>query len=247
MSEPTTIVPVRHDPFNIAKSFLVIGPRVVIVDTGPPGGDRAVRRALAAAGRGPADVSLIVATHAHVDHVGGAAALRRWSGAPIAIDPRERPYVEGGRRAPTTPTGLVGRLFRLTPLPRQPFEAFAPEITIDAAFDLRAFGVDARVLHSGGHTPGSVSLHVPGVGEVIASDLLAGGIGIGGICLHGRVIEPPFHEDRRGVVAAVAALLALGELRTIHVCHGGPLRPRAVERWLARRVRRSGGAGGLAS
>jgi glyoxylase-like metal-dependent hydrolase (beta-lactamase superfamily II) len=175
------------------RAAALLGERVVLVDTGPP--DRAqrgdvVRRALMGAGRRPEDVSLIVATHAHPDHVGNAAALRAWTGAPIAADPNELACFEGRERAATTPTGLAGRLFRLTPLPHQRFAAFTPDILVDADFDLRSFGVAADLHRCGGHTPGSLAVHVPSSGELLAIDLVAGGIGIGGIALHGRVIEP---------------------------------------------------------
>jgi glyoxylase-like metal-dependent hydrolase (beta-lactamase superfamily II) len=231
------VVAVHHSPLNTAKSYLLLGERVVIVDTGPPDrGQRGdvVRRALTDAGRRPEDVSLIVATHAHPDHVGNAAALRAWTGAPIAGDPKELAHFEGRERAPATPTGLAGRLFRLTPLPHERFATFTPEVLVDADFDLRDFGVAADLHRCGGHTPGSLAVHVPSSGELLAIDLIAGGIGIGGIALHGRVIEPPFHEDRPAVLRALSKLLDLGDIGTIHVCHGGPLRPRDVRAFLPR-------------
>jgi len=229
------IVAVHHSPFNTAKSYLLLGDRVVIVDTGPPDRQRRgvlVRRALADAGRSPEDVSLILATHAHPDHVGNAVSLRDWTGAPIAADPNELACFEGKERLGVTPTGLAGRLFLLTPLPHQQFDAFTPDILVDADFNLRSFGVAADVYRCGGHTPGSLAVHLPFTGDLLAADLLAGGIGIGGIAFHGRVIEPPFHEDRPGVVRAVAKLLQLGNLETVHVCHGGPLLPRDVRAWV---------------
>jgi len=42
------VIPIHHSPFNIAKSSLLLGERVVIVDTGPPDAERngqKVRRA----------------------------------------------------------------------------------------------------------------------------------------------------------------------------------------------------------
>ena len=231
------VVAVHHSPLNTAKSYLLLGERVVIVDTGPPDrGQRGevVRRALADVGRRPEDVSLIVATHAHPDHVGNAAALRAWTGAPIAADPKELACFEGRERAAATPTGLAGHLFRLTPLPHERFEPFTPDILVDADFDLREFGVGADIHRSGGHTPGSLAVHVPSSGELLAIDLVAGGIGIGGIALHGRVIEPPFHEDRPAVLRALSKLLELGDIQTIHVCHGGPLLPRDVRAFITR-------------
>jgi hydroxyacylglutathione hydrolase len=234
---PTTLIPIAQSPLNTCKSFLLVGERVVVVDSGPPGGERRVIRALAEGGLEPERVSLILVTHSHPDHVGGAAALRRFTGAVIAADPLECEYLEGHSRAPTNPTGIAGRLFLRTPLPHQRFETFSPDVLVDDTFDLRPYGVEANIHRSGGHTAGTLSVHVPGSGELIAGDLLAGGIGIGGILFHGRVIEPPFHHDAARVRVAVAELLALEGLRSVHVCHGGPLRPLDIARWLQREKR----------
>jgi len=242
---PTQVVAVHHTPLNIAKSYLLLGERVVIVDTGPPDRGRrgeVVRRALRARGRAPEEVSLILATHGHPDHVGNAAALRSWTGAP-----KELACFEGRERLGTTPTGVAGRLFLLTPLPHQTFDPFTPDRFVDADFSLREYGVDATVLRCGGHTPGSLAVHLPFSGELLAADLLAGGLGIGGIACHGRAIEPPFHEDRPGVVRALAKLLRLGDLETLHVCHGGPLSRGAAEAWQHQMARRLGLAEALES
>jgi len=230
----TQIVAVHHSPLNTAKSYLLLGERVVIVDTGPPDRGRrgdVVRRALRAAGRAPEEVSLIIATHGHPDHVGNAAALRAWTGVPIAADAKELACFEGRERVGATPTGLVGRIFLLTPLPHQTFDPFTPDLLVDGELGLRQYGVDATIHRCGGHTPGSLAVHLPFTGELLAADLLAGGLGIGGIACHGRAIEPPFHEDRPGVVRALAKLLRLGDLETLHVCHGGPLSRRTAAAW----------------
>jgi hypothetical protein len=43
------------------------------------------------------------------------------------------------------------------------------------------------------------------------------------------------------VLASLRRLLQLPGLRTVHVCHGGPIQPKAVSRWLAK-VEKSGAA-----
>ena len=186
MAVSTRVVGVSHSPLNTAKSFLLIGERVVVVDGGTPGGERRIEQALYDSGRSLEDVSLVLVTHGHPDHAGGAAAFRRLSGAPIAADAREIRYLERHERAPAMPTGLAGRLFLRTPLPHEAFEPFTPDVIVDDAFDLRAYGVDAFVHRSGGHTKGSLSVVVRRTGDVIAADLMAGGIGIGGVLFHGR-------------------------------------------------------------
>ncbi|MBX6723700.1 MAG: MBL fold metallo-hydrolase, partial [Dactylosporangium sp.] len=58
--------------------YLLDGDRVTLVDTGLPDTPETVYLpALSALGRSPADVGLVVITHADADHIGGNAAVRR--------------------------------------------------------------------------------------------------------------------------------------------------------------------------
>jgi glyoxylase-like metal-dependent hydrolase (beta-lactamase superfamily II) len=108
------------------------------------------------------DLRLIFITHAHLDHYGSAAALQRLTGAPIAIHRADGQAMAQGK----THLGSVhgrGRLVQaLLPL----FEPYLrPEPTVadllfDDGDDLRAYGLDARVFHTPGHTPGSSCLLV---------------------------------------------------------------------------------------
>jgi len=78
------------DPVSFeVRSFVVAGPLgIVLIDTGTPGSNEAIGAALDRLGAGWRDVSDIVLTHRHFDHVGGLAELkeaaswaRLWAGA----------------------------------------------------------------------------------------------------------------------------------------------------------------------
>jgi glyoxylase-like metal-dependent hydrolase (beta-lactamase superfamily II) len=68
--------------------------RLTLVDTGTVENTAALEGALAAAEIGPERIGLIVLTHTHPDHVGGAAALQREIGAPVWAHPLEREQIE---------------------------------------------------------------------------------------------------------------------------------------------------------
>lgn len=110
-----------------------------------PGGDFEVIRGKLEAAK--ATVAAIVHTHTHIDHVGATAPLQRWSGASARIH-------EGDRF-----------LYDLLPVQAALLGIPMPEVC-DLAGDLvdegvvKAGSIELSVMHTPGHTPGSVSFVV---------------------------------------------------------------------------------------
>jgi N-acyl homoserine lactone hydrolase len=116
------------------NTVLLSGPRKIVVDPGLPLQNAPLIRALALRGLTPADIDLVVLTHAHLDHAGACADLPR----PVVVHERET-------RASYWP--LVGGLLDLLELER--LEGEAGELT---------HGVEwAR---TPGHCEGHISLNV---------------------------------------------------------------------------------------
>jgi len=102
-------------------------------------------------------------THAHLDHVAGVSAMREATGAPVWLHPDDRRLYD---RAPDQARAYGFTLDRLAP-PDREFREGEPAIVGGLAFD---------VLHTPGHSPGSVSL--AGYGVVFVGDVLfAGSVG----------------------------------------------------------------------
>ncbi|MFI9274076.1 MBL fold metallo-hydrolase [Kitasatospora sp. NPDC052896] len=141
-------------------AFLVEGEGgYTLVDVGWAGAPGVILATLAELGRKPSDVKRVVVTHAHPDHVQGAAALRELTGAPILAHPAEHSWLARGRVPAEGRSGALGRtLDRLPKLHWRPFRADGP--LIDGM--LVEGGAGLRTIHTPGHSPGHVVLvHEP--------------------------------------------------------------------------------------
>lgn len=107
----------------------------------------------------------ILITHAHIDHVGGALQLKRLTGAPIFLNQNDLPLL---KMMPIQADWLGIE----TPETAPPDEALTDGLTVGLA------RYPAQVLHTPGHTQGSVCLHFAPMKMLIAGDtLFAGSIG----------------------------------------------------------------------
>lgn len=225
----THVVRIPMLPFGMLNAFLLVrAGKAILVDTGLPGSEAKIEAALGRCGLSWHDLRLIVLTHAHIDHAGSAARVRGRSSIPVLAHRDEVAYCQG-RPPLLTPSGVFGRLFLATGAIQQPFEYFTPDMILsEDEFDLSEYGFPARVLFTPGHTPGSLSVLLDD-GRVVAGDLAASGILLGGIAFRNRPKSPPFEENTAAVATSLQHLLALGG-NTFLLGHGGPLQAEAIRK-----------------
>ncbi|QMU78203.1 MBL fold metallo-hydrolase [Streptacidiphilus sp. PB12-B1b] len=142
------------------NAFLVDGDDgLTLVDVGWAKAPGVLLAALAELGRKPGDIKRIVLTHAHPDHVKGAAELRERTGAAILIHQADAAWLEAGRVPAEGRSGAVGRL--IDRIPALHWTPVTPDglLTDDQLIE----GSDGlRVVHTPGHTPGHIVLvHEP--------------------------------------------------------------------------------------
>ncbi len=170
MSTPIQIYSLN---LGMARAYLVENSkRLILVDAGSPGQEKRVLNYIQKLGR--TDLSLIFITHAHLDHYGSAAAIRRATGAPIAVHQLDAAIMENGE----TPLGTVrgrGKIIkRLLPvfMPFFGLEPTRPDLILNDGCDLSDADMQIKVIHTPGHTHGSSCLCVDGR-IVFAGDLIS--------------------------------------------------------------------------
>lgn len=162
-------------PCGLGIAFLIETTRgLYLVDCGSPQQEAPVLAKMRELGR--SDLRLIWITHAHYDHYGSAAALRRATGARIGAHAADAVFLAAGKSPVGTPRGrgfvyIVAQpvAMLLRPLPPTP-----PDFTLQDGDTLERYGLDASVLHTPGHTPGHTCLLLED-GTAFAADLVSGG------------------------------------------------------------------------
>jgi hydroxyacylglutathione hydrolase len=107
----------------------------------------------------------ILVTHAHIDHVGGALRLKRLTGAPILLNENDLPLLQ-----------MMAEQAAWLGIPTP--ETAPPDEGLTDGKQVGLANYPGQIIHTPGHTQGSVCLHFVPLKMVIAGDtLFAGNIG----------------------------------------------------------------------
>ena len=207
---------VYHLPFPVGHAYLwARDDGLTLIDSGLPGSAAGIAEAIRGLGREPAEVTTIVLTHFHDDHVGGAPEIAAWGPVTIMAGRADAPVVRGEAAGPP-PILSAWEVELLQQVRAGMGEVKADPVRVDrelAGGEVLPGG--AHVLAAPGHTPGSVALYLPGPGVLFAGDAVAR-------TSDGRVIRGVFNADPERAEATFQMLAAL-DVRVACFGHGDPL------------------------
>jgi len=193
--------------------LIVNGENSVLVDTGVKGNMKQIRILFKQAQLNPSDLKLIILTHTHYDHTGNLTALKKWTGAKVMVHKNEFENLKNGfttipggtRKYPNIISRLGKLIFPRFASPPQ----FNAELINENEFDLSEFGLDAKVIHTPGHTKGSQSVKFGKT--AITGDAF--------VNMRNGWIFPPFADEPELLLQTWQKLFDLG-IKEIYPGHG---------------------------
>lgn len=175
--------------------YLIYGSQgICLIDTGVASAAETIFDYIRNTDRKVGDISLIVQTHSHPDHIGSTRTIKGETGCAVAIHPAEKGWVEN-----------VQQQCRERPVPG--FDSLvsgsvAVNRTLEDGdvFDLGC-GLKLQVFHTPGHSGGSISILLLGYMALFTGDAIP----VPG--------EMPVYEDVTASVASIKKLKAIPDVR----------------------------------
>jgi hydroxyacylglutathione hydrolase len=212
----TRILPIE---LGFDTCYVLRADGLLVIDAGQPRKGGAFRDAMSRAGLDPSNAQAVLLTHAHWDHMGSAAEIQASTGAPLWVHEAEAEWVRSG--APPLPPGVTpwGRTFMslhrlLMPLITVPPANVDRELGSEP-LRLDDLGIPGVVMHTPGHSPGSVSVILDS-GEAFVGDLAMNRMPL---CRAPSL--PIFADDVEQVRTSWQRVLER-PVRTIYPAHGRP-------------------------
>jgi glyoxylase-like metal-dependent hydrolase (beta-lactamase superfamily II) len=184
--------------------YLIYGTHgVCLVDTGVASAEQAIFNYLRSTDRKVSDISLIIQTHAHPDHIGASRIIKGETACAVAAHPAERAWIENvqlqarERPVPDFDTLVAGSL------------AVDRLLGDGEVFDLGC-GLKLNVLYTPGHSQGSLSILLLGYNVLFSGDAIP----VPG--------ELPIYEDVLASVASIKKLKSVKDIRFLLPSWDGP-------------------------
>ena len=197
-----------------ARGHVLVGDELTLIDTGLPGSTPKLESWLRRHGRSIGDLRRVVCTHGHPDHAGGARELLELApGAEVLIHPLDLARLDITLRDAIRSPSLGSLFAAMTPLPGRASPLDDGDVLpVDGGLE---------VVHTPGHTPGSICLYLREQRALFVGDALEHRQP-DRVTYASRIYSDD-HEMARASVARMASL----DVQTIVFAHWPPVRERA--------------------
>ena len=194
-------------------SYLILGEKVTLIDSGVSGAEAIIFDYLRKIGRDPKEISMMVLSHSHPDHLGAAKTIKEATGCLVAAHPNEIAWIEETEKQ-----------FKERPVPG--FRALVGgSVAVDRPLrdgEIMTIeeGLDFKVMHTPGHSSGSISLFVEQEETLFTGDALP---------FPGDL---PIYEDISGCLASIRKIKSQAGVKVLLSSWEPPIR--GQERIIAR-------------
>lgn len=225
-------------PVGIDNCYLLRGRTTILIDAGAPGHVKEFMRGMDRLGISLREIELILLTHGHADHIGCLHQIQTLTEAEIAMHEAECAWVESGEPDLSPGVTLWGRMLaglgQVLYKPRLYPRAVDYSITTTLSSLMKlGYGVPGQVVHTPGHSPGSISVLLES-GEVFVGDLA-----MNAWYLRSTPGLPILAQDMDLVVQSWKRLIGMGA-RQVYPAHGADFPIEIIQKEIQAWERRSG-------
>ena len=191
-------------PYDCSVYLVDCGGGMVLIDAGAGEGYELIVDNIKSLGLAPDRLEAVIATHAHIDHIGSLYQFRRDFGVRVIAHELDRKAIETGAGCGAEYYGVA-------------YQPCPVDVVVRGAEDTLACGrVRLKMLHIPGHTPGSIAVYFDGKKRV----------------LFGQDVHGPYFLPGSNIDQARKSLRRLADLEADVLCEGhfGVYEPKAEVR-----------------
>lgn len=199
---------------GVTNTYLIksqIEDTYIMIDAGSLYKEKSFLRKISKLGIKPSQIKLIIITHAHFDHIGSLAEIKKHCACPVIMHAYEADIIKRGEVVIPPGTNMLGNIISHIGTSISPIFKFTPmdaEIKIEEDYALNAYGINGRIILTPGHTLGSLS--------VLLDD---GSAFVGDLAVNFFYTYPPFAVEQEEIYLSWKKIIEQGA-KVIYPAHG---------------------------